>query len=84
VSSPSQATTSYLLAQVEDPILHVARDRVGFNKDHCRCVQIKEKYLPSSYFIIFSLPNIYMQIRPGGMVIDNATTNVASVTSSSA
>jgi hypothetical protein len=49
-----------------------------------RCVQIKEKYLPSSYFIIFSLPNIYMQIRPGGMVIGNATTNVASVTSSSA
>jgi hypothetical protein len=33
----------------------------------CR-VQIRENFAPSSYFIIFSLPNIYMQIRPGGMV----------------
>jgi hypothetical protein len=42
-----------------------------------RHVQIREKYLSSSYFIIFSLPNIYMQIRPGGMVVGDATTNEA-------
>jgi hypothetical protein len=35
VSSPGQATTSCLLAQDEDLILHATRDRVGFNKDCC-------------------------------------------------
>jgi hypothetical protein len=27
---------------------------------------------------IFPLPNIYMQIKPGGMVVGNATAKVAS------
>jgi hypothetical protein len=34
-------------------------------------------YLPSLYFIIFSLPNIYMHIIPSGIIIGNATANVA-------
>jgi hypothetical protein len=55
-----------LLAQSEDPILHATHDQVGFNKDHSPLhVDQGRKYLPSSYFIIFYLPNIYMQIRPG-------------------
>jgi hypothetical protein len=43
-----------------------------------------KKSLPSSSFIIFSLPNIYMQIRPGGMVVGNGTANIALATSSPA
>jgi hypothetical protein len=39
-------------------------------------VLIREKNLPSSYFIIFSLPNIYTQIKLCGMVIGDATTNI--------
>jgi hypothetical protein len=50
--------------------LHAAHGRVGFNKDHCPPYANQgKKSLPSSYFIIFYLPNIYMQIRPGGMVV---------------
>jgi hypothetical protein len=54
-----------LLAPDEDLILHVARGQVGFNKDHCLlCAYQGRKSLPPSYFIIFSLPNIYTQIKP--------------------
>jgi hypothetical protein len=42
-----------------------------------------KKSLPS-YFIIFSLPNIYTQIRPGGMVVGNAMANIALATPSPA
>jgi hypothetical protein len=61
--------TQSRLAQGEDPILHIAHDRVGFNKDHNppRADQGR-KSLPSSYFFIFYLPNIYMQISPDVML----------------
>jgi hypothetical protein len=59
-----------LLAQDEDPILHATHGRVGFNKDRSSPYTDQgKKSLPSAYFIIFSLPNIYMQIRPGSMVV---------------
>jgi hypothetical protein len=46
--------------------LHTAHGRVGFNKVLCPpCADQGRKSLLSSYFIIFYLPNIYMQIRPG-------------------
>jgi hypothetical protein len=38
----------------------------------------------TSYFILFSLPNIYMQINPSGMVVGDATTNIALATPSPA
>jgi hypothetical protein len=38
--------------------------------------RLGKKYLPSSYFIISSLPNIYMHIRLGGMVVGDATAKV--------
>jgi hypothetical protein len=52
-----------LLLQDEDLILHAAHDCVGFNKDRypARADQGR-KSLPSFYFIIFYLHNIYMQI----------------------
>jgi hypothetical protein len=54
----------HLLAQDEDPVLHVGRGRVRFNKDHCPlCVDQWRKSLLYSYIIIFSLPNTYVQIR---------------------
>jgi hypothetical protein len=62
--SSCQTTPLRLLAQDEDPILHVARGRVGFNKDHYPpCADQRRKSLPSSYFIIFPLSNTYMHIR---------------------
>jgi hypothetical protein len=39
-------------------MLHVAE--LDSIRSVARRVQIREKSLPSSYFIIFSLPNIYM------------------------
>jgi hypothetical protein len=64
--SPGQTTQSHLVAQDEDPILHAAYGQVAFNKDDGEPgVDQGRKYLLSSYFIMFSLPNIYMQIRPG-------------------
>jgi hypothetical protein len=52
--------------QYEDSILHAMCGRVGFNKDpSLSCTDQGRKSLPSSYFIVFSLPNIYVQIRPG-------------------
>jgi hypothetical protein len=42
--------------RVEDPNLHPARGRVGFNKDHCSsCVDQGRNSLPSSYFIILPI-----------------------------
>jgi hypothetical protein len=42
--------------RVEDLILHPARGRVGFNKDHrLSCVDQGRKSLPSSYFIILPI-----------------------------
>jgi hypothetical protein len=53
-----------LLAGNEDPILHVACGRAGFNKDHCLpCEDQGRKSLLSSYFSIFSLLYAYMYIR---------------------
>jgi hypothetical protein len=50
--------------QYEDLARHYGR--VGFNKDpSLSCIDQGRKSLPSSYFIIFSLPNIYVQIKPG-------------------
>jgi hypothetical protein len=63
-SSPGQATPSRLAQDVE-LILHATRGRVRFNKDHCPpCADQRRKSLFSLYFIIFSLPNTYMQIIP--------------------
>jgi hypothetical protein len=49
-----------------------------------RQVLIRENIYILFYFIIFSLPNIYIQIRPSGIVIGDATTNVALATPSPA
>jgi hypothetical protein len=58
----TQGTLSHLLAQDEDLIFHIMRGRVRFNKDYCpSCANQGRKSLLSSYFIIFSLPNTYMQ-----------------------
>jgi hypothetical protein len=47
--------------QYEDPILHAACGRVGFNKDPSLPYTDQErKSLPASYSIDFSLPNIYV------------------------
>jgi hypothetical protein len=55
--------------QYEDLILHAACGWVGFNKDpSMSCTDQGRKFLSSSYFIAFSLPNIYVQIRPGVML----------------
>jgi hypothetical protein len=55
--------------QYEDLILHAGRGRVGFIRDpSLMCIDQGRKSLPSSYFIDFSLPNIYVQIRPGVML----------------
>jgi hypothetical protein len=65
VSSSGQTTPLCLLAQGKDPILHIASDRVEFNKDY-RLPRADQgrKSLPPSYFIIFSFPNINIQIKP--------------------
>jgi hypothetical protein len=54
--------------QYEDSILHAMCGRVGFNKyPSLPCTDQGIKSLPS-YFIVFFLPNIYVQIRPGVMI----------------
>jgi hypothetical protein len=59
-------TLTFASTRQRFPILHIARDRVEFNKDHCPpCTDQERKSLPSFYFIVFSLPNIYVQIRLG-------------------
>jgi hypothetical protein len=49
-------------------------------------VQTREEFFLPSYFIIFFLPNIYMQIRTGVTLawFGNAMVNVASATPSPA
>jgi hypothetical protein len=65
-SSSGQTIPSHLLAQDDDLTWHIMCGRVRFTKDHCpTCVDQGRKYLPSSYFIIFSLSNTYMHIKPG-------------------
>jgi hypothetical protein len=61
-----------LLAQGEDPILHAALDRVGFYKYHC-------PHKDQGIFIIFDLPNIYMQIKQGVMLAWASTSHRGSV-----
>jgi hypothetical protein len=47
--------------QYEHLILHAACGWVGFNKDaSLLCIDQGRKSLPASYFIVFSLPNIYV------------------------
>jgi hypothetical protein len=82
--SPGQATPSYFLAQEEDLILHAARGRVGFNKDHCpSCANQGRKSLLSSYCIIFLFTQ-YLYADPTKchvcLVVSNATANVDTIT----
>jgi hypothetical protein len=52
--------------QYEDPIFHASCGRVQINKDpSLSCTDQGRKSLTSSYFIVFSLPNICVQIKPG-------------------
>jgi hypothetical protein len=60
-SSVDETTQSCLLAHDEHLMLHVVHGQDGFNKDYGpSCANQGRKSLPSSHFIIFSLPNIYM------------------------